>query len=117
VGRFVADGAARARVFTLPSAVGWHGLHGQHAQPADDGHRDRDGLAAQLAIVAFDKKSRQGAEAALKYAIFGAISSAIMLYGVSLLYGMYQTLNVSVIANGVVHAMTRVTAGFWPASR
>ena len=51
------------------------------------------------AIVGFDKRNRVAAEASLKYALFGAISAAIMLYGVSLLYGMYHTLNVAEIAH------------------
>lgn len=38
----------------------------------------------------FNKKS---AEASLKYLLFGAVSSAIMLYGMSLLYGFTGTLN------------------------
>ncbi len=54
------------------------------------------------AIVAFDKRDRRGAEASLKYAIFGAVSAAIMLYGVSLLFGMYQTLSFHDIAAAVV---------------
>ncbi len=54
------------------------------------------------AIVAFDKRDRTASEAALKYVIFGAISFAILCYGASLLYGLYQTLDISVIATGVL---------------
>ena len=43
------------------------------------------------AIVAFRKRSRLGAEASVKYVIFGSVSAAIMLYGASLLYGYYGT--------------------------
>lgn len=50
------------------------------------------------AIVGFDKRSRRAAEASLKYVIFGAVSAAIMLYGASLLYGYYGTLDVGRIA-------------------
>jgi len=50
------------------------------------------------ALVAFRKRMRVGAEAALKYSIFGAVCSAVMLYGVSLLYGYYHTLHVPAIA-------------------
>jgi len=42
-----------------------------------------------LATFAFNKS---GSEAGLKYFIFGAVSSAIMLYGMSLLYGLSGTL-------------------------
>lgn len=50
------------------------------------------------AIVGFDKKDRLGAEASLKYVIFGAVCAAVMLYGVSLLYGLIGSLNVSDVA-------------------
>ncbi|MCJ7517648.1 MAG: NADH-quinone oxidoreductase subunit N, partial [Methanomassiliicoccales archaeon] len=40
------------------------------------------------ALVGFRKKDKKGAEAATKYFIIGAISSAISLYGISLLYGL-----------------------------
>lgn len=49
------------------------------------------------AIVASDKRSRLGAEAALKYVMFGAAAAAVMVYGVSLLYGRYGTLDVAAI--------------------
>lgn len=39
--------------------------------------------------------SRKAAEGGLKYLLFGAISSAIMLYGMSLLYGMGGTLDLT----------------------
>ena len=53
------------------------------------------------AIVGFDKRSKLGAEAALKYVIFGAISTAIMIYGVSLVYGYYGSLDLPVIADAL----------------
>jgi NADH-quinone oxidoreductase subunit N len=54
------------------------------------------------AIVAFDKRDRLAAEAGLKYMIFGSISFAVLCYGASLLYGLYQTLDWGTIASGVV---------------
>lgn len=45
------------------------------------------------AIVASNKRSHVGAEAALKYVMFGAAASAIMVYGVSLIYGLFGTLD------------------------
>ncbi|MBU0717774.1 MAG: NADH-quinone oxidoreductase subunit N [Planctomycetes bacterium] len=50
------------------------------------------------AIVGFDKDSRKGSEASLKYMIFGAVCAAIMLYGASLLYGLVGSLSVADIA-------------------
>ena len=56
------------------------------------------------ALVAFDKRSRLGAEGGIKYVIFGSISAAIMLYGASLLYGLCGTLNVAAMAPMIVAA-------------
>jgi NADH-quinone oxidoreductase subunit N len=50
------------------------------------------------AFVASDRRSRLGAEAALKYVMFGAVSAALMVYGVSLLYGAYGSLDLGQIA-------------------
>ncbi len=50
------------------------------------------------AIVGFDKRDRLGAEASLKYMIFGAVCLAIMLYGASLLYGLVGSLSVADLA-------------------
>lgn len=50
------------------------------------------------AIVGFDKKDRAGAEASLKYVIFGAVCAAIMLYGASLIYGLVGSLQIDTIA-------------------
>ncbi len=55
-----------------------------------------------FALVGFDKTSRRGAEASLKYMIFGAVCAAIMLYGVSLIYGLVGSLSVPVIATYTV---------------
>ena len=43
------------------------------------------------ALAGFRKTNRAGAEAALKYVLFGAASSAVMAYGFSILYGLYGT--------------------------
>jgi len=45
------------------------------------------------ALAGFRKRNRLAAEASLKYVLFGSITSAIMIYGSSLLYGRYQTLD------------------------
>jgi len=50
------------------------------------------------ALVASDRRSRLGAEAALKYVLFGAAASAITVYGVSLLYGHFGTLDLGRMA-------------------
>ncbi|MGN6396133.1 MAG: NADH-quinone oxidoreductase subunit N [Mucilaginibacter sp.] len=48
---------------------------------------------ASYLMVAYRSETRFSAEAGLKYVLFGAASSAIMLYGISLLYGFGGSLN------------------------
>ena len=45
-------------------------------------------------------KTRRSSEGGIKYLLFGAISSAIMLYGMSLLYGLTGTLDLTADAFG-----------------
>ncbi len=47
------------------------------------------------AIVAADKRSRAGAEASLKYILFGAASASIMVFGITLIYGSLGTLDLA----------------------
>jgi len=46
-------------------------------------------------LAGFRKDNPQSTEAALKYVIFGAISSGLMLYGMSLLYGFAGTATIT----------------------
>ncbi|NLX47688.1 MAG: NADH-quinone oxidoreductase subunit N [Euryarchaeota archaeon] len=46
---------------------------------------------SSYALVAFRKKDIRGTEAATKYFIFGGISSAFTLFGISLIYGLTGT--------------------------
>ena len=46
---------------------------------------------SSYALVAFRKKDMKGTEAATKYFIFGGISSAFTLFGISLIYGLTGT--------------------------
>jgi NADH-quinone oxidoreductase subunit N len=48
---------------------------------------------ASYLMVAYRSENSLGTEAGLKYVLFGAASSAIMLYGISLLYGFSGTLS------------------------
>ena len=48
-------------------------------------------------VSGYLKDSKRGSEAALKYVIYGGVSSGIMLYGFSLLYGLTGTLDISEI--------------------
>jgi len=65
------------------------------------------------ALVASDKRSRLGAEAALKYVMFGAASAAVMVYGVSLLYGRFGTLDLSLIAARAAATPATLDVIFW----
>src|SRR5687768_9203651 len=49
-------------------------------------------------LAGFRKTDRIGAEASLKYVLFGAATSAVMVYGLSMLYGLYGTLQVEQLA-------------------
>ena len=46
------------------------------------------------AMVAFDRKSAQASEAAMKYFVLGAIASGMLLYGMSILYGVTGSLSI-----------------------
>lgn len=45
-------------------------------------------------LATYLKTRRRSSEAGLKYAIYGAFSSGLMLYGISLLYGLTGSLNI-----------------------
>jgi NADH-quinone oxidoreductase subunit N len=49
-------------------------------------------------LAGFRKTHRIGAEASLKYVLFGAATSAVMVYGLSMLYGLYGTLQIEDLA-------------------
>lgn len=44
-------------------------------------------------LAGYTKEVHRASEASLKYVIFGAVSSGIMIYGISILYGLTGTLN------------------------
>jgi NADH-quinone oxidoreductase subunit N len=50
------------------------------------------------AMVAFDRDSGIAAESAMKYFVLGAIASGILLYGMSLIYGLTGTLKLDELA-------------------
>jgi len=49
-------------------------------------------------LVAFDRESGIAAESAIKYFVLGAIASGMLLYGMSMIYGVTGSLNHDVIA-------------------
>ena len=52
-------------------------------------------------LVAFTKREKKSNEAAMKYFLLGAFSSGVLLYGMSLLYGVAGSTNVGDIANSL----------------
>jgi NADH-quinone oxidoreductase subunit N len=52
-------------------------------------------------LAAFNKRSARSAEAALKYFLFGGTSAAFMLFGLSLVYGLSGSTNLTRIASAV----------------
>lgn len=63
-------------------------------------------------LAGFFKRNRIGAEASVKYVVFGAVASATMIYGVSLLYGCYGTLDVPTLAKQI--GQTASNTANWP---
>lgn len=53
------------------------------------------------AMIAMRRNYLKGAEASIKYLIMGALATAILLYGMSFVYGLTGSLNVTEIANAL----------------
>jgi NADH-quinone oxidoreductase subunit N len=56
---------------------------------------------SMYALVAFDRDSRKGAEAAMKYFVLGALASGMLLYGISMLYGATGAINFPEVAAAI----------------
>ena len=59
------------------------------------------------ALVAFDRDNARASEAAMKYFVLGALASGMLLYGMSMVYGMTGSLNVSEIASAIGNVNTK----------
>ena len=53
------------------------------------------------ALVAFDRESPVGPEAAMKYFVLGALGSGMLLYGVSMIYGATGSIELGAVARAV----------------
>lgn len=66
-------------------------------------------------LAGFTKNSLRNSEASLKYIIYGSFASGIMLFGISLLYGMTGTTNLYeinfVLQNGNFNTLTMLLSG------
>ncbi|MDO9206533.1 NADH-quinone oxidoreductase subunit NuoN [Methylotenera sp.] len=54
------------------------------------------------ALVALDRDNARATEAAMKYFVLGALASGMLLYGMSMIYGMTGSLNISEINNALM---------------
>src|SRR6201988_1159694 len=63
-------------------------------------------------LVAFTKREKKSNEAAMKYFLLGAFSSGVLLYGMSLLYGIAGSTNIGEIGTRLTASLT--TAGLRP---
>lgn len=55
-------------------------------------------------LTAWNKRSEHGFEAALKYFLLGAVATAVMLYGASLIYGVTGTTQFSLIGDRLMES-------------
>lgn len=55
------------------------------------------------AMVALHKDSSRATEAAMKYFVMGALASGLLLYGISMIYGVTGTIEISSVGNLVHH--------------
>lgn len=59
-------------------------------------------LALSLyALVALDRDSAQGSEAAMKYFVLGALASGMLLYGISMIYGATGSIEFQAVSEAV----------------
>lgn len=54
------------------------------------------------ALVALDRDNAKATEAAMKYFVLGALASGMLLYGMSMIYGMTGSLNIAEINNALI---------------
>lgn len=59
------------------------------------------------ALVAFDRDNAKATEAAMKYFVLGALASGMLLYGMSMIYGMTGSLNIREIGSVLLESNTK----------
>ncbi len=59
-------------------------------------------------LAGFLKREEPSSEAGLKYFLFGALATGIMLYGISFLYGIFGTLDFASILTVIGHEPTKI---------
>ncbi len=65
----------------------------------------------------FTRKAKDSSEASLKYLLYGAFSSGVMLYGISIIYGLTGTLDISgvnqVLVQGSANGLALIIASIF----
>lgn len=61
-------------------------------------------------LVAFTKREKKSNEAAMKYFLLGAFSSGVLLYGMSLIYGVAGSTNIGEISTSISDVVTKLQA-------
>jgi NADH-quinone oxidoreductase subunit N len=56
---------------------------------------------SSYALVAFDRDSRIGSEAAMKYFVLGSMASGMLLYGMSMIYGATGTMDLVEVSDAI----------------
>ena len=59
-------------------------------------------------LVAFTKREKKSNEAAMKYFLLGAFSSGVLLYGISLIYGIAGSTNIGEIAGSLGDVVSKI---------
>jgi NADH-quinone oxidoreductase subunit N len=59
---------------------------------------------SSYALVAYDRDSPRGSEAAMKYFVLGSMASGMLLYGMSMIYGATGTLDLQLVAESTQRA-------------
>jgi len=68
------------------------------------------------ALAGFDDRAQRSGEAGLKYVLFGGVASALMLFGLSMIYGLFGELSLEALRNVVATAPALASpAGQWAA--
>jgi len=71
---------------------------------------------ASYSLAGFHKGNKASAEAALKYVIFGGLSAGVMIFGISLLYGLTGTIDIAEMATLGAEGIPRGLTGQLAAS-
>jgi NADH-quinone oxidoreductase subunit N len=66
---------------------------------------------ASYSLAGFHKGDKRSAEASMKYVVFGGLSAGIMLYGISLLYGMTGSIDLATMTSGAHSLATQFQQG------